>query len=87
MALLVFVGFALVLNPLKVLADVLPPLGALVGFGTGFVAPVLTLRVAPTLVAPAWPAVRTPLGGGLPAGGAAAAYGWAACASASSSLS
>ena len=74
MALMVFIGFALLLNPLKVLADVIPPLGAVVGFGTGFVALALALLVAPALVALAWLAVRPLLALGLLAGGAAAAY-------------
>lgn len=74
MAVLVFIGFALVLNPLKVLADIIPPLGAVVGFGTGFVALVLTLLVAPALVALAWLAVRPVLALALLAGGALAAY-------------
>ena len=39
------IGFALVLNPLKVLADVLPIAGSIVGFGTLLLAVVLTLVV------------------------------------------
>ncbi|MBU8546764.1 MULTISPECIES: TMEM43 family protein [Roseomonadaceae] len=51
---LMLAGWGMVLRPLKVLADVLPPVGAVVGFGTGLVALVLTLVLAPTLIAIAW---------------------------------
>lgn len=54
LVLLMLVGFGLVLKPLKVLADVLPPVGAMVGFGTGLVALLLTLVLAPSVIALAW---------------------------------
>ncbi|MDO9503499.1 TMEM43 family protein [Falsiroseomonas sp.] len=54
LVLLMLVGFGLVLKPLKVLADVLPPVGAVVGFGTGLVALLLTLVLAPSVIALAW---------------------------------
>ncbi len=52
--LLMLLGFSMILRPLKVLADVLPPVGAVVGFGTGLVALLLTLVLAPSLIALAW---------------------------------
>lgn len=53
-AVLMFVAFSLVLRPLVVLAAVVPPLGALMGAGTGLVAGVLTLLLAPGVIAVAW---------------------------------
>lgn len=52
--LMMFVGFSMALRPLKVLADVLPPVGAIVGFGTRLVALLLTLVLAPSIFALAW---------------------------------
>lgn len=72
---LMFIGFALLLNPLKVLADVIPPLGAVVGFGTGLLAAVLTLLVAPVVVAVAWLFYRPLIGIAILAVGLALAYG------------
>jgi hypothetical protein len=56
--LLVFIGFALILAPVRVLADVVPLFGTIVGFGTGLLAGVLTLIVAPLVIAVAWFAHR-----------------------------
>ncbi|KTD46024.1 hypothetical protein Lrub_2821 [Legionella rubrilucens] len=58
-------GFSLILNPLVVLADVLPFLGTLVGFGTGFVAFLLGLSVWILVTAIAWFATRPWLSVGL----------------------
>ena len=69
------IGFALLMAPLKVLADVIPPLGALVGFGTGLVAMILTLVLAPTIIAVAWLFYRPLLAIGILAAGFAAAWG------------
>ena len=71
----VFLGFALILNPLKVLADVIPPLGAVIGFGTGLVAMVLTLVVAPSIIAIAWLVYRPLVGVAILATGLALAFG------------
>jgi hypothetical protein len=51
-------GFALILKPLVVLADVLPLLGSLVGFGMGFIAFVLGLSLWVILTATAWFSAR-----------------------------
>jgi hypothetical protein len=49
-----FIGWTLLFNPLKVLSDVIPPLGAVVGFGTKFLAGILTVLVATPVIALAW---------------------------------
>jgi hypothetical protein len=72
---LMFIGFALLLNPLKVLADVIPPLGAGVGVGTGALALVETLLAAPVVVAIAWLFYRPWIGIAVLAAGRAGAYG------------
>ncbi len=51
-------GFSLVLNPLVVLADVLPFLGSIVGFGTGFVSFICGLGIWIITTAIAWFATR-----------------------------
>ena len=48
------IGWMLIFNPLKVLADVIPPLGWIVGFGTGLFAAILTAIFAPITIAIAW---------------------------------
>ncbi|WP_165585466.1 TMEM43 family protein [Roseococcus sp. SYP-B2431] len=73
---LMFVGWALLFNPLKVLADVIPPLGAVVGFGTGALAAVLTALVAPVVIAIAWLFYRPLVGIAILAAGLALAYGF-----------
>lgn len=52
--LLMFGGFAAILGPLSVLADVLPFLGTLVGMGTSFVAGVLAAGISLVIIAIAW---------------------------------
>ncbi len=52
------VGFGMILQPLRVLADVLPPVGAIVGVGVGLVALLLGLLVGGIVIAVAWFAVR-----------------------------
>lgn len=74
-AVLMFVAFALLMRPVKVLADVIPPLGWLVGFGTSLVAGVLTLLLAPSVIALAWLFYRPLVAIGVLAAGAAAAWG------------
>nr|WP_314072825.1 TMEM43 family protein [uncultured Roseococcus sp.] len=72
---LMFAGWALVFNPLKVLSDVIPPLGAVVGFGTGALALVLTALVAPVVIAVAWLVYRPLVGIAILVVGAAIAFG------------
>lgn len=59
------IGFAMVLRPLKVLADVVPFVGDLVGIGTGLVAAILASIVSLVTVAIGWIVYRPLLGGGL----------------------
>jgi len=56
--LLVLVGFSVFFGPIAVLADVLPFLGDIVGFGTFFLAFMLTFIVVPVTIAVAWLAFR-----------------------------
>lgn len=72
---LMFAGWAMVFNPLKVLSDVIPPLGAVVGFGTGALAMVLTALVAPVVIAVAWLVYRPLVGIVILVVGAAIAFG------------
>jgi hypothetical protein len=58
-----------------VLADVIPPLGAVVGFGTGALAAVLTVLVAPVIIAIAWLFYRPLVGIAILAAGLGLAYG------------
>lgn len=51
---LLFVGFALFLSPLGVLADVLPFLGSIVRLGTGLAAFVLAILIGTATIALAW---------------------------------
>ncbi|HTV67462.1 MAG TPA: TMEM43 family protein [Rhizobiaceae bacterium] len=48
------IGFSLIMAPLSVLAAVIPPLGRLVGFGTGIVAFVLGIVLTSVTIAVAW---------------------------------
>lgn len=57
-AVLMLAGFSMIMRPLRVLADVLPFLGRIVGAGVGIVAFTLTLILAPIVVALAWFAAR-----------------------------
>ena len=52
--LLMFFGLSMVLRPLSVLADVLPILGDIVGWGTGLVAGVVSFACSLVTVAVAW---------------------------------
>lgn len=53
-AILVFAAFGLMLKPLEVVADVVPLIGDIVGFGAGVAAALLTAVVAPLVIAIAW---------------------------------
>lgn len=70
-----FLGFLIIFNPLKVLADVIPFIGSIVGFGTGLLAAVLTLIFAPATIAIAWLFYRPLVGIAILAIGIALAYG------------
>ncbi|KTD20932.1 Protein of uncharacterised function (DUF1625) [Legionella lansingensis] len=55
---LMCLGFALILNPIVVLADVIPILGSIAGFGTGLVAFICGLVLWAVVTAIAWFAIR-----------------------------
>jgi hypothetical protein len=55
-------GIGLVLNPLKVLADVVPFIGSIVGFGVGVIAFLLAAVLSLITIALSWIAVRPVLG-------------------------
>lgn len=59
------IGFSLLLNPLKILADVVPFIGSIVGFGTGIISLILAFVGSVIVIAVAWLAVRPLLGGSL----------------------
>jgi hypothetical protein len=48
------IGFGLILNPLRVLADVIPPVGAVVGMGLGLVSTLLGVLLGGVVIAVAW---------------------------------
>jgi hypothetical protein len=74
-AVLMLVGFALVMGPLKVLADVVPFLGDVVGAGVGLVAFLCTAVLAPLVIAVAWFVYRPLVAVIVLLAGAAIGYG------------
>lgn len=74
-AFVMFVGFALILRPLRVAADLIPFLGSLVGAGAGLVAMICTAVLAPLVIALGWLWYRPLVAVGILVVGAAAAYG------------
>jgi hypothetical protein len=56
--LLMWIGLGLVLRPLRVLADVVPLIGSVVGAGLGLVSGLVAFLCAATTIAVAWIAVR-----------------------------
>jgi hypothetical protein len=71
----IFVGFAMMLSILGVIADVVPFIGAIVRFGTGAVALVLTMLIGPLVIAIAWVAYRPLVAIGVLAAGVLLAAG------------
>ena len=51
-------GFGLILRPLRVMADVIPPIGAVVGMGLGLVSTLLGVLLGGVVIAIAWFAFR-----------------------------
>ena len=74
-AFLIFIGLKMILTPLSVIADVLPFLGTLIGWGIGAVSFVLALIVSLVIIAVAWFYYRPILSGSLLAV-AGAFFGW-----------
>ncbi|WPB85888.1 TMEM43 family protein [Sediminicoccus rosea] len=72
---LMFLGFLVIFNPFRVLADVVPFIGSIVGFGTALLAAVLALVIAPTIMAIGWLFYRPLVGIAILAAGIALAYG------------
>ncbi len=70
-----FLGFAFILRPLKVVADVIPFLGSIVGVGTGLVALLCTVAIAPIAIAVGWLWYRPLVGIALLVAGFAATWG------------
>jgi hypothetical protein len=59
---LMFLGMCLVFKPLSVLADVIPPIGSLIGMGTGFVAGILAFMFSTLTIGVAWVRFRPLIG-------------------------
>jgi len=74
-ALLMFVGFSLILRPLSVLGDVIPLLGDIIRAGAGFVGLVCTLAIAPVVIAAGWLFYRPLVGIAVIVIGIAATWG------------
>lgn len=74
-ALLMLAGFGMMLRPLPVLGSVVPLVGSLLGAGTGLVSLLLTLVLAPLVIALAWFWYRPLVAGVVLAVGLAAAFG------------
>ena len=66
--LLMAIGIGLVFKPLTVMADVIPLLGDILGFGLGLFAAVVAASLSLVTIAVAWIAYRPILGGALLAG-------------------
>ena len=74
-ALLIFIGAAMILQPIVVLADVVPIFGSIAGFGSMLVALLVTVIVAPLTIAIAWLWVRPLVGAGVLVLGAVLIFG------------
>jgi hypothetical protein len=70
-----FVGFNLIMGPIGTIADLIPLLGDVVRIGTGLMAFLCTISVAPIVIAVAWFYYRPIVAIGVLVVGAAAAYG------------
>jgi hypothetical protein len=53
-ALIMYIGFLLILNPLVVVADVLPLIGNILGAGASLVSLIVTVVLVPSIIAVAW---------------------------------
>jgi len=70
-----FIGFVMMLSILSIIADVIPFIGSIVGFGTSVIAVILTLILGPLVIAIAWIAYRPVLAIAIIAIGALLAAG------------
>jgi len=73
---LMFIGFMLILNPLVVVADVVPFIGSILSAGAGIVSLVLTAIIAPVVIAVAWFWYRPLVSAAVLAIGLVLAYGF-----------
>lgn len=69
------IGFNLLFGLFSIIADILPFVGSIVGFGTGLIALILTLIIGPTVIAIGWFAYRPLLALAIIGGGVAIAFG------------
>jgi hypothetical protein len=60
--LLMFIGFGMIFRPLSVLGSVVPVVGSIIGAGAGLVSGILTLVIAPLVIAVAWIFYRPVIG-------------------------
>lgn len=74
-AICLWIGFFLVLRPIAVVGDLVPVIGTMLGAGAGIAALILTLGVAPFVIAIAWLVYRPLVGIGILVVGAGIAYG------------
>jgi hypothetical protein len=74
-ALLMFAAFGMILRPLSVVGSVVPFIGSIVGVGTSLVSLMLTLVLAPVVIAVAWIWYRPVVGVIVLAVGLAGAFG------------
>jgi len=74
-AIVMFLGFIMIMRPLVVLADVVPIFGSIIGAGTGIIAALLTFVLAPLVIAVAWFWYRPLVAIAVLAVGAAGAFG------------
>lgn len=71
---LLWIGFALIMAPLSAIAAVIPPLGQLIGWGTGIIALFLAVLVGTATIAIAWFWYRPLLALGIAVAGLAIAF-------------
>jgi Transmembrane protein 43 len=69
------IGFNLLFGLFSIIADLLPFVGSIIGFGTGVIALILTLIIGPTVIAIGWFAYRPLLALAIIGGGVALAFG------------
>jgi Transmembrane protein 43 len=74
-AVLMFIGFGMILRPLVVVADLVPLIGDILGAGAGIVSLILTVIFAPLVIAVAWFWYRPFVAAAVIVGGLAVAYG------------
>ena len=74
-AVVMWIGFWLILRPIAVVGDLVPMIGSMLSAGAAFVAFVATIAVAPLVIAIAWFFYRPLVSVGIVVAGAALVYG------------